>query len=62
MLTLIFQRARPPRNKVLKNLFGKLVTNFWYSIEEDVYLDASALGVPVVTMKCRVGWHAIHWN
>jgi len=59
---LILCRALPnlvPRNKDLKKLFGGLDTNFWYGIEEDVYLEASALGSAVVTMK---NWRAIGWN
>ncbi len=35
--------------------------NFWYSVEEDVYLKASALGSAVVAIKKyrRSGWRAL---
>ncbi len=55
MLTLSLCRALPKivlRNKDLKKLFSRLATNFWYSVEDDVYLKASALlGSAVVTIK-----------
>ncbi len=35
----------------MKELFGGLSTNFWYSVEEDKYLRASAFGSDVVTIK-----------
>ncbi len=56
-LVLIAHRACPKlvaRNIDLKELFGGLsmnLTYFWYSIEEDKYLRASALGSDVVTIK-----------
>jgi hypothetical protein len=43
-------RARPilvPKIRDLKKLFGGLSKNFWYGVEEDWYLGASALGVVV---------------
>ncbi len=58
MLALILCRALPklvPRNKDLKKLFEGLATNFWYGIEEDGFLEASALGSTVVMMKNFVG-------
>ena len=50
----IFHRAFPnsvPRNKALKKLFRGLAMNSWCSMEEDVYLETSALGSAVVTMN-----------
>jgi hypothetical protein len=35
----------------LKKLLGGLSRNFWYSVEEDKYLEASALGSDVVMIK-----------
>ncbi len=58
MLVLIFRRALPNsvlRNKALRKLFGGLATNFWYGVEEDVYLEASTLGLAVVMIKNLVG-------
>jgi hypothetical protein len=40
-----------PRNNDLKELFGGLSTNFWYGVEEDGYLGASALGSDVLMIK-----------
>jgi len=36
-----------PKIRDLKKLFGGLSKNFWYGVEEDWYLGASALGVVV---------------
>ena len=58
MLVLIFCRARPrlvPKIRALKKLLGGLSKNFWYGVEEDWYLGASALGVVVLTQKNFVG-------
>jgi hypothetical protein len=43
------------RKKDLKKLFDGPSRNFWYGIEEDKYLEASALGSDVVTMKKFIG-------
>ena len=54
MLVLMACRARPillPKIRDLKKLFGGLSRNFWYGVEEDSYLEASALGSTVVTKK-----------
>ena len=40
-----------PKNKALKKLFGGLAMNFWYGVENDVYLKASALGSAMVMIK-----------
>jgi hypothetical protein len=40
-----------PKIRDLKKLFGGLSRNFWYGVEEDSYLEASALGSTVVTKK-----------
>ncbi len=40
-----------PRKKDLKKLLGEPSRNFWYGVEEDKYLGASALGSDVVTKK-----------
>jgi hypothetical protein len=40
-----------PKIRDLKKLFGGLSKNFWYGVEEDWYLVASALGSTVVTKK-----------
>jgi hypothetical protein len=40
-----------PRKKDLKKLLEGPSRNFWYGVEEDKYLGASALGSDVVTMK-----------
>ena len=58
MLILMTCRACPslvPRKKDLKKLFDGPSRNFWYGVEEDKYLRASALGSDVVTKKkfCR---------
>ncbi len=48
MLVLIVRRALPrcvPKIRDLKKLFGGRSKNFWYGVEEDWYLEASALGV-----------------
>ncbi len=58
MHIFILCRALPklvPRNMDLKKLFGGLATNVWYGIEEDLYLEAGALGLTMVTMKYFVG-------
>ncbi len=43
------------RNSDLKELFNGPLRNFWYGIEEDKYLKASALGSDMVTIKKFVG-------
>ena len=58
MLALMTCRARPilvPKIRDLKKLFGGLSKNFWYGVEEDWYLVASALGSTVVTKKIFLG-------
>ena len=44
-----------PRKKDLKKLFDGPSRNFWYNMEENKYLGASALGSDMVTKKnfCR---------
>jgi hypothetical protein len=39
----------------LKKLLGGPSKNFWYGVEEDKYLGASALGSDMVTMKKFLG-------
>ena len=54
MLVLILCRALPrfvPKIRDLKKLFGGRSKNFWYGVEEDWYLVASALGSTVVMKK-----------
>ncbi len=45
----------------MKKLFGGLAKNFWFGVEEGVYLEASALGSAVVIIKKyrRSGWHEL---
>ena len=63
MLILMACRARPillPKIRDLKKLFGGRSKNFWYGVEEDGYLNASALGSHVVTINKfhRGDWHS----
>jgi hypothetical protein len=54
LLALIIGRALPrfvPKIRDLKKLLGGRSKNFWYGVEEDWYLEASALGSAVVTKK-----------
>jgi len=58
LVLIILHVALPksvPKNTVMKKLFGGLATNFWYGIEEDVYLKASALGLALAMMKNYIG-------
>ena len=58
LLILMTCRACPslvPRKKDLKKLFDGPSRYFWYSVEEDKYLEASALGSDVVMKKIFVG-------
>ncbi len=57
LFALTFCRACPnlARNKALKKLFGGLALNFWYGVEEDVYLEATTLGSAMVTIKNLIG-------
>ena len=58
MPVLMTRRACPSlvtRKKDLKKLFDWPSRNFWYGIEEDKYLGASALGSDMVTKKKIVG-------
>jgi hypothetical protein len=45
----------PNKKKDLKKLFNGPSKNFWYGVEEDKYLGASALGSDVVIKKKFVG-------
>jgi hypothetical protein len=52
-----------PKIRDLKKLLGGLSKNFWYGVEEDWYLGASALGIVVFDTKNFVGpTDALHGN
>ena len=58
LLVLMTCRACPslvPRKKDLKKLLDGPSRNIWYGIEEDRYLEASALGSDVVMIKKFIG-------
>ncbi len=65
MLIFMTCRACPnlvPMKKDMKKLFDGPFRNFWYGVEEDRYLEASALGSDVVMKKIVGAAGTLHGN